>query len=161
MNQNERVEIEDHVSELENLCAQTPAAGDQWEASMLIIITKMMLEFRSTQQNEVAAEIIGEGFQDALDDIPVWAAAAAVRRWRRSDCGESELGRPYDYRWLPAPGDFRKIALKEKWCVSNRASILRRLLEAQPLFEPTQEHRATMHAKLSKLVLELRRNSEF
>jgi hypothetical protein len=128
---------------------------------MLIIITKLMLEFHSAQQNEVAAEVVGDGFQDALDDIPIWAAAAAVRRWRRSDCGENQLGRPYDYRWRPAPGDFRKIALEEKWRVSSRASILRRLLEAEPWFEPTEEHCATMHAKLSKLVLELRRNSEF
>lgn len=156
LNPAERAEIERHSAELDKLCAQTPASDGQWEAATLFIITRLMLALPSSQQNEAGAEALGEAFQVALDDVPTWAVAAAARRWYRGDCGQNELGHSYDYHWRPAPADLRRIALGEKWRVQGRAATLRRLLNAEPLVEFTEDHCAKMRAKFASLSLELR-----
>jgi hypothetical protein len=86
----ERAEIERHVADLDALCRQTPAQSDEWEADTLIVVTKLMLALPAMQQNEAGAEASGEAFQAALDDLPTWAVAAAVRRWYRGECGANE-----------------------------------------------------------------------
>jgi hypothetical protein len=148
----ERAEIEQHAGELEALCAQTPADSDEWEGATLIIITKLMLALPAAQQNEFGAEATGEAFQAALEDVPTWAVAAAVRRWYRGDCGENERGQPYDYHWRPAPAELRRIGLVEKWRVLYRAQTLRKLLAAEPLIEFSDEHCAAMSAKLAMIL---------
>jgi len=152
LNPAERAEIERHATDLDALCAQTPADSDEWEGATLIIITKLMLALPSSQQNEAGAEATGEAFQAALDDVPTWAVAAAVRRWYRGDCGENERGQPYDYHWRPAPAELRKIALVEKWRVQHRAQTLRKLLVAEPLMEFSDEHCAQMRARLAAVI---------
>ena len=148
----ERVEVERHIAELDALCKQTPIDGDKWEAATLIVLTQLMLALPSSQQNEAGAEASGEAFQAALDDLPTWSVAAAVRRWYRGDCGENERGQPYDYHWRPAPAELRRIALVEKWRVQQRAQPLRKLLAAEPLIEFSDEHCAQMRARLASVI---------
>ena len=148
----ERAEIERHAGELEALCTQTPADSDEWEAKTLIIVTKLMLALPAAQQNEAGAEATGEAFQAALDDVPTWAVAAAMRRWYRGDCGENERGQAYDYHWRPAPAELRRIALMEKWQVQYRAQTMRKLLAAEPLIEFSDDHRAAMRARLATII---------
>jgi hypothetical protein len=152
LNPAECAEIERHALALDALCAQTPVDADEWEGATLIIITKLMLALPSSQQNEAGAEATGEAFQDALEDVPTWAVAAAVRRWYRGDCGENERGQPYDYHWRPAPAELRRIALGEKWRVQHRAQTLRNLLAAEPLIEFSDEHCAAMRARLAAVI---------
>jgi len=160
LNEAERAEIERHATDLDALCRQTPADGDEWEAATLIIITKLMLALPSSTQNEAGAEATGEAFQAALDDVPTcrradvptWAVAAAVRRWYRGDCGENERGQRYDYHWRPSPAELRKIALVEKWRVQQRAQTLRKLIAAEPLIEFSEEHCAAMRARLTTII---------
>jgi hypothetical protein len=147
----ERAEVERHIGELDALCKQTPINGDEWEAATLIVLTKLMLALPSSQQNEAGAEAAGEAFQAALDDLPTWSVAAAVRRWYRGDCGENERGQPYDYHWRPSPAELRRIALVEKWRVEARARTLRKLLAAEPLIDFDEEHCAKMHTRLAEL----------
>jgi hypothetical protein len=148
----ERAEIERHATDLDALCAQRPADSDEWEGATLIIITKLMLALPSSTQNEAGAEATGEAFQAALDDVPTWAVAAAVRRWYRGDCGENERGQPYDYHWRPAPAELRKIALVEKWRVQQRTQTLRKLIAAEPLIEFSDEHCTDMRARLATVI---------
>jgi hypothetical protein len=148
----ERAEIERHVTALAALCAQTPVDADAFEGATLIIITKLMLALPSSQQNEAGVEATGEAFQAALEDVPTWAVAAAVRRWYRGDCGENKRGQPYDYHWRPAPAELRNIALVEKWRVQHRAQTLRKLLAAEPLIEFSDEHCAKMRARLAGVI---------
>ncbi len=148
----ECAEVERHIDELDALCRQTPTNGAEWEAATLIVLTKLMLALPSSQQNEAGAEASGEAFQAALDDVPTWAVAAAVRRWYRGDCGENERGQPYDYHWRAAPAELRRIALIEKWRVQQRASTLRKLLAAEPLIEFSDEHCAQMRARLAAVI---------
>lgn len=147
----ERAEIERHVAELEALCAQTPVDADRWEGETLIVITKLMLALPAAAQNEAGAEATGEAFQVALDDMPTWAVAAAVRRWYRGECGENEKGLPYDYHWRPAPAELRRVAFAERWRVLSRVKILRALLATVPAIEFSDEHCAEMRTKLGEL----------
>ncbi len=152
LNDAERAEIERHAADLDALCAQTPTDSDEWEGATLIIITKLMLALPSSQQNEAGAEATGEAFQAALDDVPTWAVAAAVRRWYRGDCGENERGQPYDYHWRPAPAELRKIALVEKWRVQQRTQTLRKLIAAEPLIEFSDDHCTDMRVRLAAVI---------
>jgi hypothetical protein len=151
LNPPERAEIERHVTALQALCEQTPQANAAYEAATLVVVTKLMLALPSTQQNELGAEASGEAFMAALEDIPIWAVAAAARRWYRGDCGKNEHGQPYDYRWRPAPADLRRIALTEKYRVYGRVTTLRRLLAAEPeVF--SEEHCSRMRARLASVM---------
>lgn len=148
----ERAEIERHATDLDALCAQTPDESVEWEGATLIIITEMMLALLSPQQNDVGAEATGKAFQAALDDVPHWAVAAAVRRWNRGDCGLNQRGQPYDYHWRPSPAELRSIAKDEEWRVSQRAVTLRKLLSAEVLIEYTEEHCAEMRGRLAVVI---------
>jgi hypothetical protein len=152
LNQAERLEIERHVSELDELCAQTPTNGANWEGATLVLVTELMLTLPSSQQNEAGVEATGKAFQAALDDVPTWAVAVGIRRWHRCECGENERGQPYDYHWRPAPAELRRIALVAMREVKERAHILRKLLVAEPLVEFSDEHCAQMRARLAALI---------
>lgn len=148
----ERAEIERHVAYLDRLCAETPAEHPDWEKRTLLTVTKLMLVLPSAQQNDVAAEATGEAFQAALDDVPHWAVAEAVRRWHRGDCGKTEDGRPYNYHWRPAPAELRRIARSEAWRVRQRAETLRKLLAVEPLIVFDSQHRQQMQERFGALL---------
>jgi hypothetical protein len=148
----ERAEIERHVLALKVLCEQTPQASADCEAATLVVVTKLMLALPSAQQNDPGAEASGEAFMAALEDIPTWAVAAAVRRWFRGECGENVHGQPYDYRWRPAPADLRRTALTEKFRVYGLVKPLERLLAAETRIEFSEEHRSQMRVRLSSLL---------
>jgi hypothetical protein len=152
LSQGERAEIERHVAALDSLCSQTPLEDDQWECATLVVVTKLMLALPSSQQNEAGAEASGEAFQMALEDLPTWAVASAVRLWYRGDCGVNERGDPYDYHWRPAPAELRKVALFEKWKVKAQADTLRKMLAAEPLIEFSNEHCEQMRARLAMVI---------
>jgi hypothetical protein len=151
-----RAEVEQHIADLIALCNQTPLASAEWEGTTLIVITDLMLALPSAQQSDVGAEASGKAFLMALDDVPSWAVAAGVRRWYRGECGETEFGRPYDYRFRPSPADLRRISLIEKWRVYGRVTILRRLVAAEPRLEFSEEHCQRMKDKLASLSSQLR-----
>jgi hypothetical protein len=46
-----------------------------------------------------------EAYLVALDDIPPWAIAEAIKRWHRGECGHG-----YNYRWAPAPAELRELS---------------------------------------------------
>ena len=148
----EREAIERHVAELGMMCERTPLNQDEAEAETLLIVTKMMMVLPAQRQNEASAEARGEAFMMALDDVPSWAVAAAVRRWYRGHGGENERGEKYDCHWCPAPADLRDVAMTEQWRVRGRAMTLTKLLAAEPLIEYSDEHCAAMWARLSQLI---------
>jgi hypothetical protein len=151
----ERDEIERHLRTLDALFEPTPFDDPQVEGRMLIELTKMVLSTPSATQNEASAEARGEAYLTALEDLPLWAVQAAIRRWHRGDAGKNQRGEPYDYHWLPAPAELRMIALLELWRVRERAAVLRKLLSAEPLIEFSDEHCRAMREKLSALAHDL------
>lgn len=148
----QRETIERHVAELTTMCERTPANHDEAEAETLVILTKMMMVLPTQRQNEASAEARGEAFMMALDDVPSWAVAAAVRRWYRGDAGENERGEKYDCHWCPSPADLRDVALTEHWRVKGRAMTLTKMLAAESLIEYSDEHCAAMRARVSQLM---------
>jgi hypothetical protein len=148
----EREAIEHHVAALELLYDETPANSAGAEAAMLVVVTKMMMVLPSTTLNELSAEARGEAFMAALEDIPVWSAQAAIRKWYRGDCGVDANGKPYDYHWCPAPAELRRVAFAEMWPGKRRSQALRRLLSAKPRIEYTDEDCRRMRERLASLL---------
>lgn len=68
------------------------------------VIAKVLLSYPSAQAGELSAAARGETYRDALDDIPVWAIAEAIKRWNRGQAGE------HNYSFAPAPAVLRKTA---------------------------------------------------
>jgi len=153
----ERAEIQRAIGVLIELCERTPERDVEFEGATLIVITKMMLALPSSQQNEAAAEATGEAFQVALDDLPTWAVAGAMRKWYRGECGLNERGDPFDYRWRPSPADLRRLAFIERYRVLGQVRTLERLLEAQPPQDVSEEHTANMRQQLANLAATLRK----
>lgn len=151
----ERELLQDHAAALRALREQTPERDTQAEQQVLIAVTKMMLTLPSTTQNEASAEARGEAFMDALDDVPGWAVASAIRRWHRGDCGKKPNGQEYDYHWCPAPAELRQIAKAEAYRIESRIALIDQLLRAEPHIEYSDEHCANMRARF----LDLFRNS--
>src|SRR5262249_42176250 len=116
------------------------------EKSTLVIVTKMMQAIPAQRATQAAVEAAGEAYLAALDDLPSWAVAEAIRKWHRG-----EHGLEHDYRWRPAPAILRKLAQSEVWRLVARIQQLKRLLKAEPLLEFSEEHCADMRAKLQRL----------
>lgn len=152
----EREELERHAKQLDSLCQRTPANDPHAEQETLVAVTKMMLVLPSTTQSELSAEVRGEAFMVALDDLPAWAVQAAIRSWYRRECGKNDKGEPYDYHWCPAPAELRCIALAEMRWVNERANTTQTLLRAEPRIEYSDEHRRGMCERLAQLNRNLR-----
>jgi hypothetical protein len=155
-NEAQREELTRHVSDLNALCEHVPARDREIEKEMLVVLTKMMMVLPSASQNELSAEARGEAFLTALEDIPLWAVHAAIRRWYRGSCGKNEQGKPYDYGWCPAPADLRRIALTDVNRIKGRAHQLQRLIDARQIIEFSDEHCGTMRRKLAELFRNLK-----
>ena len=147
MNRAEREEIARHVAELDALSGPTPDDDTTAEAQTLIVLTKMMLVLPAAKQNEASAEARGEAYMMALNDLPTWAVAAAVRRWYRGDAGDR-----HDYHWAPSPAELRALTIIELYRVKGRTAMLRNLLRAELLIEYSEEHCAMMRARLATVI---------
>jgi hypothetical protein len=152
----EREELERHVRQLDALRERTPIKDPQAEQDTLVAVTKMMVALPSMTQNELSAEVRGEAFMTALDDVPAWAVRAAVRRWYRGECGKNAKGEAYDCHWCPAPAELRCIALAEMRPLNERLHAIEALLRAEPRREFNEEHRRSMCARLTELSMNLR-----
>jgi hypothetical protein len=146
LSQPQRDAIAAHVAELEVYCA--PVAADaKTKVAIAAEVTKLMLVLPGMRQNDISAEARGEAYMAALDDVPLWAVAAAARLWYR---GES--GKDYDYAWCPAPAALRKLALSQVAKLEARAKTLRDLLDAEPALEFDQAHCAMMQKRFVDLL---------
>jgi hypothetical protein len=143
------------MHELSALSGPTPANDLQARKATLDVVTGMMLTLPMTRQNDISAELCGEAYMTALDDLPTWAVYAARRRWWRGDCGMNERGVPYDTHWCPAPAELRKIAMRELWRILEREGTLKDLLRAEPRIEYSEQHCDAMRLRLSSLVHEI------
>jgi hypothetical protein len=76
------------------------SAGDKARA---VILSKMILASGGAALTERAAEAKAEAYRDAVDDMPPWAIAEAVKRWHRGQCGD------HNYSFAPAPAVLRDV----------------------------------------------------
>jgi hypothetical protein len=148
----ERDAIGVHVVELKELLAQTPIGDAEVEQSALRSLALLFNTLPAQGQNdEAAAELRGEAYLLALDDLPGWAIRSAVMRWLRGDCAEvAPAETPFSFKWQPAPGELRRVAYHEMFKVKARMMELQRICEAAlPAF--TDEHCDKMQAKLREI----------
>jgi hypothetical protein len=145
----ERKQIEAHAGALHAALTRTPATSADAEAETLVLVTKLMLAKPGMRSSEAGAEATGEAYQAALEDLPPWAVAAAIRRWHRGDCHDMlDKERPnYDFR--PSTAKLRAVAFAEASKVRGRVIELERVLAAVPRIEYSPEHRAEMRARLA------------
>lgn len=147
----QRKALERHEMQLRQLCERTPANDAGAERDVFGVVMKMMLIFPAATQNDISAEARGEAYLIALQDVPPWAVSSAFRRWCRGECGTNSNGEQYDYRWCPAPAEFRRISRTELYKVKGRLDQARYLLAAEPRIEFSDEHCITMRRRLDEV----------
>lgn len=119
----------------------------------LAIVAKMLLTYPMAGASTETGRARAEAYLDALDDVPPWALAAAVKAWHRGEAGE------HDYRWAPAPAVLRAAAMKQIESFKPAIEHVQMLLAAVPIDEvmraPSPEDRAYVNAGFQKLKAEL------
>jgi len=147
----QRAAMEKHIADLVPMLSQTPAVSADYEAATLVLVTNLMLALPGQRTSEAGAEATGDAYLMALDDIPTWAVESAIRGWYRGASAKTDK-EPHDFRWRPAPAVLRKLAWIEEWKIRGRMDEMRKLLQAEPRIEFTEEERAANLERLSKIM---------
>lgn len=100
-----RAAIEAKVAVIEAMAA-APRTRETRE-SALGLIGKMLLAYPMAGGTAEAGKARGEAYLDALDDVPPWAIAEAIRQWHRGECGPD-----HNYRFAPAPAELRYAVMQ-------------------------------------------------
>jgi hypothetical protein len=126
----QKVDIQKYKARLERLLELTPN-GDRGHAKKTYgLVAKLMLAKPSRAAGPETAEARMEAYQMALDDIPSWAVALAIRNWHRGECHKWSEDTP-DYRWAPESADLRRFALREMRNVKDRIGSIDKVLSAE------------------------------
>lgn len=98
-----------------------------------------------------SSDAASEDYLDALEDLPAWCIREAIRKWNR---GESEKleGKPHDFNWRPSPPTLRRLASRELAVVQGRILVLKKILDAVPIREFSDDHRESMLKRLQEVV---------
>jgi hypothetical protein len=147
----EREAIENYVVDLQQLCDRTAKKNGRLRSDLLAIIARIMLGRPSSPQTELGVEASAEDYFDTLEDVPIWSLSSSYRRWLRGDVGLGPNGRVYATQWRPDPTMWRRIALEDVYQLQSRVIQLRTLLNAEPLAEFDEAHRARMRERFADL----------
>lgn len=149
----ERHAIEQHIKALEKVLGKTPVESASAEAETLVLVSKIMMSLPAQKTGEAGAEATGEAYCAALDDIPPWAVAAAIRKWYRGDIpAPASRSLPHNFEFRPGPAKLRSIAFGEAAAVRGRVLELQRILGAVERIEFSEQHRGEMLAKLQTVM---------
>lgn len=89
------------------------------------LLTKMVLASpmasNATEQQSTARL---DMYLEALEDMPPWSIAAALKRWNKGECGN------HNYNFAPAPAVLRSICKEELLPLEKQAAKLTRILSA-------------------------------
>lgn len=118
----ERARISGRVAELQGICESDD--GTENRKVRLGLIGSMLMAYPTSGGSEEAGRARAGAYLVALDDVPPWAIAEAVRRWHRGEGGFSGS----NYRFAPAPAELRFAAMHilqpAKQAISHLNSIL-------------------------------------
>jgi hypothetical protein len=93
------------IAELRAACEADD--GTENRKGRLGLIANLLLAFPITNGTSEAGRARAEAYLLALDDVPPWAIAEAIKRWHRGECGDG-----YNYRWAPAPAELRALSME-------------------------------------------------
>ncbi len=96
----QKIEAERHA---ETLREALNSAGREQIVARGVVLAKMLMAAGGTAMTEKVAQARAEAYTEALDDMPAWAIAQAVKRWHRGECGD------HNYAFAPAPAVLRSI----------------------------------------------------
>lgn len=151
LHDHERELVTTHCVSLETALTLTPISSADFEVETNVAVTKMMLTLPAPKANEGATIAIGDAYEAALDDVPSWAVALALRGWYRGD----HPGK-HDFNWRPSPAALRALSVRIAHDVVGRdLATLKRLLAVTARREYSDEHKAEMLAKFEGLRLHL------
>lgn len=121
---------------LERRCADLEAMGAPGpEAKIAKSVSGLLAFYATGRTGDASVDVKLRGFMVAVDDLPAWAVAEAIRRWFRGDCGQ------HNYEFAPAPATLRQIATDVSRIARGQLVLFRRILNARPDIEPTDEER--------------------
>lgn len=81
--------------------------GTENRKARLAIVGNLLLSYPIPNGTQEAGRARAEAYLVALEGIPPWAIAEAVKGWHRG-----EYGHGYDYRWAPAPAELRQLSVE-------------------------------------------------
>ena len=138
--------VQDHLVILEaSLAFQTGS-----EKEIIAEVGQFLLVYTNVSLSEDEQAARARAYAVALDDTPLWALKAAIRRWHRGELNP-KLG--ITYAW-PQPAMLRHAVAEVLTIANGKKLILENLLVANdaPLPEVfSDEHRKTMLGKIAGL----------
>lgn len=97
----QRANIAGMLSRLRSM-ATTEPSREQREAT-LGLIGKMLMAYPMAGSTAEAGAARGEAYLVALDDVPPWVTAEAIKRWHKG-----QFSGEHNYRFAPAPAELRE-----------------------------------------------------
>jgi len=119
----ERALIGAKVAELRKLTEADD--GTENRKARLGVVANMLLAYPMAGASEEAGKARAMAYLAALDDVPPWAVADAVRRWHRGECGPDR-----NYRFAPAPAELREVVIDQFKPAKETIQHLERVLNA-------------------------------
>lgn len=101
----ERLRIEAKVRDLRMVTESDDGQDNQ--KARLALVANMLMAY-PTGGSEESGRARATAYLAALDDVPPWAIADAIRRWHRGEGG----GRDANHRFAPAPAELRYSAMQ-------------------------------------------------
>lgn len=120
----QRARIKAKADELEafTVCQKTREERE----GMLALISKMLMAYPMAGSSAEMGIARGEAYLSALDDVPPWAIAEAIRNWHRGKGGSSDS----NYRFAPAPAELRHASMQVLQPAQQASAHLKAVLTA-------------------------------
>lgn len=123
----DRARIEARIRELRVVSEADDSQDNQ--KSRLGLIANMLMAYPMAGGSEESGRARATAYLGALDDVPPWAVADAIKRWHRGEGG----GRDANYRFAPAPAELRFAAMQILQPAKQTIAHLENLLNAMTI----------------------------
>jgi hypothetical protein len=106
------------------------------------LVANMLMAYPMAGGSEESGRARAMAYLSAIDDVPPWAVAEAIRRWHRGEGG----GRDANYRFAPAPAELRYAAMQllqpAKQTIAHLNAVLNALTIERAMDPAPVEHAA-------------------
>ena len=155
LNSSERRMVESHIDGLGRFLdlnqsidlRESVLTNDQAHATMIAALCMK----GGVKLDTSSSDALTEDYLDAIEDLPAWAVREAIRKWNRAESPKLD-GKSHNYEFRPSPPTLRRLAQHELAPIRARILHLDKLLNAAPLIEYSDEHRAEMLKRLQDLL---------
>ena len=102
----QRSRLSAKIAELRSACESDDSQENK--KARLGLLANLLMAYPMAGGSEETGKARAGAYLAALDDIPPWAIAEAVRRWHRGEGGSKDS----NYRFAPAPAELRFAAMR-------------------------------------------------